>query len=681
MKQPEPSANPSHRVDHTQHRDLMGLVKANDLSDDQIHCLWVSLERSPSTPSRFFRPDSPMATLILGGKGSGKTHLLRYFAYPVQPMRHKDTSNPINILARDQYVGVYTRAGDLNSARFHGKGIDNDSWLATFGYYVDLCLGQSFLDVMKLVFAQSPETPLREATIVDRCRGCFYPGVLRPVDTIAALAEQLKSLQETLDSGVSEVAFTRKLRLEIGCNQGGAIFGFPAVFCDEVHFMKGLTIAYHIDEYEDFHSYQQQYVNTLLRMRRTPVTFRIGARAYGMKTFRTYSANEEIRDGSEYELLQLDNYFRADAKSYNRFARELLGLRILGWAGRTGVQELSDEFCTPTTDQPDSMRYSAETSGAERPHLSRLRSQLQDVIAPADRQRIIDLLRCPESPLMEKVAIYGFYQRYAKKENNPVDSACEVRGYLRDVSEGIDNPLREIRKHFSDDFRAQLLRDFRERPVAPTDLDTLITLSEGLPRVFLTIMKNIFRWAEFEKGTLHVQAISHVARQRGLMEAADWFRRDTPRAGPEGERIALAVARLGELFRMNRFADKPIECSLIGFSAPVTGYSGSARDTLQSAVNRSFLIQSHTGEKDRNSAQVRNKYHLNRVLCPLFELPIGRRGATRFDAHSMNVIFGTLEEGPFDDLKRRWNSRLNWPFGRSDDDSDDQITGRQASLF
>jgi hypothetical protein len=68
-----------------------GLTKANDLSDDQIQSLWVDIASQESPTSLFSagRFSSPMPTFILGGKGSGKTHLMRYASYPLQKLRYQ----------------------------------------------------------------------------------------------------------------------------------------------------------------------------------------------------------------------------------------------------------------------------------------------------------------------------------------------------------------------------------------------------------------------------------------------------------------------------------------------------------------------------------------------------------------------------------------------------------------
>ena len=59
-----------------------------------------------------------MPKYVIGGKGCGKTHILRYFSYPLQRIREE---NIITLLQKDRYIGFYCILGGLNSSRFEGK--------------------------------------------------------------------------------------------------------------------------------------------------------------------------------------------------------------------------------------------------------------------------------------------------------------------------------------------------------------------------------------------------------------------------------------------------------------------------------------------------------------------------------------------------------------------------------
>ena len=636
--------------------DLVRLVKANDLDDEQIRRLWVPFAESGDRLP-FFDPSTMMSTVVLGGKGSGKTHLLRYHSFPVRGLVYDDKGDWKVCIGQDRYVGVYSIAGGLNGSRFTGKGVSEDVWSELFRYYVDLWLAQSFLAVVTRIASHIEDVRERERDLIGGFLDAFFDRPELAEHSFACLQRCLQGLQKDIDRGIMKASLGASMQPEIRCRPSSLVFGFPNVTCEHVPMFSDVTMCYYMDEYENFSTDQQRYFNTLLRDRSGPVTFRIGARMYGMKTFDTDGTGEKIRDGSEYELLQLDNRFRADSSQYSVFCKKLLLRRIEGWAGPNGVDEIES---TLESNEPQ-----VPSSENARVHLTRLRERLLKELSEDDVAGIIDHLRFDDSLTVEKAGIFMFYQRYAKGETDLRGAAEEIAVAIERDRDDESSGVSQVLSHYGDDFRAQVLRDARMSSFMATDLSAIITMSEGLPRVFLTIMKHIFEWVEFEHGKLSTDKISPRARRRGLLDAAGWFQRDMPQAGLRGEMIGITVERLGDLFRLNRYADKPVECSMIGFSVPVQGVTPAALDTIRDLVHRSFLIPAAAGEKDRNTSQRRAKYHLNRILCPLFDLPIGRRGAARLSAEDADAVFGLRDRGAYRELRTSWGRRVNWPFERS----------------
>ena len=70
-----------------QHDNPFNITKAVDFTDQEINDYWIDIPESGGF-QQLVKPTSPMPMFILGGKGSGKTHLMRYFSYPLQKIRH-----------------------------------------------------------------------------------------------------------------------------------------------------------------------------------------------------------------------------------------------------------------------------------------------------------------------------------------------------------------------------------------------------------------------------------------------------------------------------------------------------------------------------------------------------------------------------------------------------------------
>ncbi|MFO7482585.1 hypothetical protein, partial [Oceanibaculum nanhaiense] len=191
-------------------------------------------------------------------------------------------------------------------------------------------------------------------------------------------------------------------------------------------------------------------------------------------------------------------------------------------------------------------------------------------------------------------------------------------------------------------------------------------MSEGKPRALITLLKQTFDWATFQgERPFESGKISIDAESKGALAASDWFYNNMSRAGDDGRAILIATDRLAELFRINRYANNPAECSLIGFSVSHSIGSVTAQRTLRLALSHSFLVEILGGQVERNSEQVTGKYQLNRMLVPKWGLATGRRGIKPLGELEFNAIFDPDAQEAFNLLKADWSGRMNAPFERA----------------
>src|SRR5215207_5948423 len=109
------------------------VTKAVDFTDDQIVATWVDLPGGGFT--HLADPRSPMPKFLVGGKGGGRTHLLRYFSYPLQRLRH---GSLLEAIRNDGYVGIYFLCCGLNSSRFAKKGQSAETCAADVSYTTEI---------------------------------------------------------------------------------------------------------------------------------------------------------------------------------------------------------------------------------------------------------------------------------------------------------------------------------------------------------------------------------------------------------------------------------------------------------------------------------------------------------------------------------------------------------------
>lgn len=644
------------------------ITKASDFSDEQIRTLWIDLAKDGG----FFelaRPTSPMPMLIVGGKGCGKTHLLRYFSFALQKLRHKGSG--LTALKVERYLGIYLRCEGLNSSRFSGKGQDEERWSSVFEHYMELWLARLSVSIVKEIFAESPDLLKHEKKLCKEISSLFDAKGKGFEPTLNAVVDRFVSMQREVDYRVNNAAISRRLDVEIQATRGNLIFGLPEILAENIPLFRGVQFQYLIDELENVNEAQQEYINTLVRERRGPCSFKLGARRYGIRTLRTLSAGEENKEGSEFERLPLEESLR-ESSSYRVFSTQLIARRVLdaGYLGSRELIQLARELPSYFTTFPESefsrdeLSFAVEKFGKkERPHIKRLRSQLEghfsstlrsDRTASSPVKVILDFLRDDTFLLLEKLNILLFYRAWHRGDDLLVAASNIQKQCIAERGNKRDQHYHQALGHFRSDLVAQIYRSCGKSPMY-LGLDLFIDMSSGLPRNLLNILKHIFKWALFNGEKLFAERLSIDAQVNGVRQAAEWFFSDASTKGEDGPIVQNCIRRLATLFREIRFSDKPSECSLCTFSANVSNCDPVAQKLIRIAEQYSLLIRVPHGQKDRNSLRIDDKFQLNPMLSPLWDLPTGRRGTISLGKDEVDAIF-SVEESP--DYKRVFKARL-----------------------
>ena len=663
------------------------VTKATDFTNEEILDYWV---QTPGAAAYLARPPSPTPIFLLGAKGSGKTHLMRYHSFELQALRfQRDGVDPRVGAQRDGYLGLYLRCSALNSGRFAGKRQPPDKWREVFAYYVELWFTLRVLQVGHKLDLSEPEDEALCSAVID----LFHRSPETSVRTTADLTRFVERLRRDLDYAINNCVMTGDLHVDILATPGELVFGVPRALCC-LQGLERVAVVYWIDEFETLSEPQQRLFNSFVRERELPTTFRIGGRLYGVKTQETYGDQEENLEGSEFERVVLDEEFRASPHGYRRFARELVRRRATAEPGPGAFPgDLARPAGGPTALTPDvfesvdeswSSNHHLDVAGRlpcpKRRHFQRLRRKLAD-IGSADAEAVIERLSVPEYPLLEKVNILLFYRARVPVEqyvsqSDRIGTTCLEFLSNRDLARGYGGVV----SHFGLDLSAQLKRE-NGRPQLYLGLDTFVALSGGLPRALLTMLRAILDWSTYNgEDPLRTRRVSIDAQCRGVMEAGEWFFRTMRKAGPHGRFVQGTANRLAEVFRISRFADRPAECSLNSFTVAEHELSDAALRLLRESERRSFVIRIPGGQKDRNTKQLHAKFQLHPLLCPRWQLPVGRRGALRLRADLAAAVFEGDEER-FRTEMAEFRSRLTFGRALERDGAGKRADDPQGALF
>ena len=671
----------------SRHDNPFEITKAVEFTDDQINRTWVDWP-APGGFAAFMNVESPMPRIVLGGKGSGRTHVMRQFSAPVQAIRGEEDSTKQAV--EDGVLGIYVRCSGLNSSRFQGRGQTAAAWQSVFAQYADLWLAQAALEAFATITERSPASAVAQRAISAELRELVGDTTLNSDNCLTSLGEGLYQIQRNIDLAVNNAALNPgvPLRLTILTNPGDLVFAVPESIRRYDDRMSDVTFLYLIDEFENFEEQQQEYVNSLIREKRHGTSFMVGVRTFGLRTLKTLGGGEENKRGSEFDEIVPDWNYRRHTRGekennwFADFCRKVIARRLSEsrliedvWSQELD-RKLDEFFVVPETDYAERLtidRYGDE----DRPHFTTFKEKLTRnrgsgpvPILDKDIEFIVDAARVPSRPLLEKANLLLFYRAWAAG-NRLVETAEEMFAAQSVAdSTGVVRPNKvqqSVLDYYGSDLKAQLSVEANSHPHY-AGLNRFIEMSDGLPRNLLVILKNIYRWARFYgEEPFRGDPISLEAQRMGILEATEWFMSDARPLGGDGVDVVAAVRHLGDLFRQSRFSDKPAECSAASFTVNLSKCTKRAREVITMAEQRSLLVCVSQGQRDRNTGITESKFHMNRLLSPRWNLPVARRGTFGLNPDEVNAIFDPSQEQRFQYVLRERLRRMNAPFSQSGD--------------
>ncbi|HTM81923.1 hypothetical protein [Asticcacaulis sp.] len=262
-------------------------------------------------PEYFYYLAAPKSCVLIGGRGSGKTTVLRCMSYEGQAaLGQTDFTHP-------KYIGLYIKVNTNTVASFIGPELTPDAWQRFFGHFLNLMFCDEALGYVQWLKIK------RQDNEIDRALD--YHRVARVLG--------LKSCA-TLDELITEVDNAR-INLEVFINNFGS--NKPTVSplqtpldvvmeeLGKIDGHKDTTFFVVLDEYENFLDYQQRLVNTLLKHSGGNYYFKIGVRELGWRERTTLNSAEVLISPADYERIRIEEKLEND---FPNFAKRVCEARL-----------------------------------------------------------------------------------------------------------------------------------------------------------------------------------------------------------------------------------------------------------------------------------------------------------------------------------------------------------------
>ena len=642
--------------------------KAVDYTDEDIFKYWVDINDQAGF-NEILKPGSLMPMIMEGGKGSGKTHIMKYYSYELQKIRIT-SENGSSLKAgfdKESFIGLYIRCSGLNANVFSGKGVDDNTWELLFAFYWELWIGERILYILS---DMQSEGIIDEGKNVDLVNGII--NLFMNCDILCSDLDKLRDyfiqLQKKLLYEIHNFLLLGKSQpqVDISLNIGALTYGIPNLLKKTVSFFKKKHILFLVDEYENFSEQQQQVMMTLLREKPTSCSIRIGTRPYGIRTYYTMGKIEENREGSEFERVKLDEKIR-EAENYKDYLKNICVRRLQG-AGITLSKDfdlnaqIEDIIPKVLLERAQKVKSTAKVKEKLGKNLEKYKHQS---LTKEEINQILECLNFEQDLLIERACIVFMYKKIKAKSTNLVVDANSIHDmalqYLKKENLA-DNDMAKYLHYYRTDLRDAIARS-ANIPIPYYGLDTLIKLSCGTPRTLLRLLKHAYSKQYFNtskepfvKGRL----LKVESQQAGIENTYDWFFEEN-RIPNDVNGVMEAVKRLGGYLQNVRFSDLPPQCSINIFSVQEETLSSEALRTLKMLEMYSYIVP-HKDRRKKNADSKSSTYKLNTILIPKYELSLETQGNVEISKNDAEIILNPNRADEYEDFVRNKLKAYNFPF-------------------
>jgi len=557
---------------------VLGLYKAEWLNADLFNLF--------TEPGYFSDLKTPRPCVLIGGRGAGKTTVLRGLSYQGQFALSDGRKNAI----RDwPFFGLYVRVNTSRVAAFRGPELSMERWQAYFSHYINLLFCSQMLEFVAWYESQVGESVSVSSQGLSQFRATLN---LPDLGGLSKLADQLQIEFLNFEASINTVADAPARSLSM---QGAPIDALARVLLGSKQ-LKGKQFYFLIDEFENFEDYQQRVLNTIIKHATSDYTFKVGVRELGWRERSTLNSNEQLTSPADYARISISEVF--DESKFKIFAQKVLSDRL-----RKGASEGS-KLLPPTEMFPGYSGLEEADQLLDGAEKSRLRSLLQANMPP---ERMVDALS-----LAPGIQYFLEYTAKAKQV-----SISEVAGLWLDGDSAIKNS-------FNNYFHASLYairtgkRGIRKYYCG---WDEFLSLCEGNIRYLLELVHAAFK-VHIESGGAPDQPISQKAQTEAAQVVGRKNLSELEGLSVDGARLTKLLLSLGRVFQV--LAESPsghapeVNQFHLREEAAIDGLDDKATELLKQAVMHLALVR-FSGSKPLDERDTRAyDYMIHPIFAPFF---------------------------------------------------------------
>src|ERR1017187_309726 len=385
-------------------------------------------------PSYFPALMTPRPCILLGGRGTGKTTVLRGLSYEGEfAIGGRDTAK-----IRDwPFYGFYYRVNTNRVAAFRGGELPQEQWIRLFGHYFNLIGCDLVMKFLRWYQLHTLEPVYLSRDTCDLIAAALH---LDASDDLPSLAGSITMALTRFEAYINNVSDGRFPGLSM---QGAGLDTLLEGLVQNSSFA-GKYFYFLLDEYENFEDYQQQVINTLIKHSGALYTFKVGVRELGWRRRTTLNENEQLISPADYVRINIPEYL--EGERFADFAKAVCNDRL---------SKLASSLNTPPLDISSVMKGMSEDEEANAlgvgPMVDDLKLKLALEGAPPAVLNEVEAM-----PPLEAYLIYAWARaqhhsclyEFENRRARPQEWATRYSNYKHSLLYTLRSGKRGIRKYY-----------------------------------------------------------------------------------------------------------------------------------------------------------------------------------------------------------------------------------------
>jgi hypothetical protein len=577
------------------------------------------------------------SVLFVGGRGTGKTMLLRQFSHNVQRVSLSDRETFLDKVKEKRYVGVYFRVDnpllrslDTISSYSSESGFAE----AIFTHYFELTIFKEYLEIVKVFLSDA------SITVKDK----KYAEIIICVKRLLACPDNTsvkdaRDIDDLLMFVVNEINYIWKYQSEKAIDiddsvkfkpqcgiilQGRLSNEFLNTDILKTLGLSDTNILLLIDEFENFSEKQQRVLNTAMRFTKPyGARFRIGMRPNGFKTYGTLDVDDFIKEGRDYRKVVFEFHFikKGNKTPYWELVKDIAEKRL------AMVPEFSGKCIVDFLGNAENLEDEARdiVKGRDK-HFDVYLKLINDQNGTKYTKEDLRPLR-DENPLYEMECLRLLLS--GKDIGASVDSAVAALDDYRSgiKSDGGQKFANDYDKKYKLTFVFVLCSIYHVEKKGYYSFADYCQLSSGIVGCFIELCRRAFDIAYFrERDALLAGKISSKIQTEAAYDYAQTEREMIQRIADYGEKLSIFIDNIGNAFGVihKDLNMRYPETNL--FPAILERLSAEHRKLIEVACMWSLLVKKPNAQDPKAKNQKQDVYFLNRVLAPIFKISYRTRG-------------------------------------------------------